>query len=77
MAAKVLAGMDGAVLFEGGADLLHVEADEMPDLDVGDLALGLHLAEPTQGRPAVFVEEEFQEALASNKLRRIGGVCFH
>jgi hypothetical protein len=51
--------MNGAVLFEGGANLVHVESDEMADLDVGNLALGLHLAEPTQRRPTVFVEEKF------------------
>jgi len=56
--------MNGAVLFEGGADLVHVEADEMADLDVRNLPLGLHLAQPAQGRSAVFVEEEFQKAFA-------------
>ena len=56
--------MNGAVVLESGADLVHVEADESADFDVWDLALGLHLAEPTQRRPTVFVEEEFQEAFA-------------
>ena len=51
--------MNCAVVLESGANLVHVETNEVPDLDVGNLALGLHLAEPTQRRPTVFVEEKF------------------
>ena len=56
--------MNGAVVLESGADLVHVEADEVADLDVGNLSLSLHLAEPTQRRPTVFVEEDLKEAFA-------------
>mgnify|MGYP000335304941 CR=1 FL=1 len=56
--------MNGAVVLESGADLVHVEAYEVSDLDVGNLSLSLHLAEPTQRRPTVFVEEDLKEAFA-------------
>lgn len=58
--------MNSAVFFEGFAHVLDVETDEVPELDVGDLALGLHLAEPAQGGPTVFIEEDFEEAFGAD-----------
>ena len=61
--------MNGAVLFEGGTNLLYVEADKVSDLDVGDLPLRLHLTEPTQGRTALVIKEEFEQTFSADELR--------
>ena len=61
--------MNRTVLVEGLADLLDIEADQVADLYVGDLALGLHLADPTKRWPGGFVEEGFEEAVGVYKLR--------
>ena len=69
--------MHGAVLFESLADVHDIKADEVADLDIGDLALRLHLAKPSQGRPALIVEEEFEQAFCADELWWVGGDCFH
>ena len=40
----MLSGSYGAGFVEGVLNFLDIEADEMADLHVGNLALGLHLA---------------------------------
>jgi hypothetical protein len=60
------------VVGKGAADLLDIEADEVSDLDVGDPALGLHLADPAQGGATGLVEEGFKKALSVDEANRIG-----
>ena len=58
--------MNGAIIFEGGTNLIDIESDKVANLDIGDLPLRLHMAEPAQGWSAVFVEEEFEEAFGAD-----------
>ena len=58
--------MDGAVLFECAANLSDIKADEVSDLDVGDLALCLHLPEPAQGWSALVIEQQFEQTLRAD-----------
>lgn len=69
--------MDGAVRFEGSPDFFHVKSHEMPELNVGDFPLSLHLAEPSSRWAALFIKKDFQEALCSDELVRLGGCFVH
>ena len=62
--------MDGAIVLESGTNLIDIEANQMTDLYVGNLPLGLHLAQPAQARPAIFIEQDKQAAICTYHLRR-------
>jgi len=53
-------------LFECAANLSDIKADEVSDLDVGDLALCLHLPEPAQGWSALVIEQQFEQTLSAD-----------